>query len=220
MRLKELRGLPVVEPTAARKIGTVADYQVDSSSGRLAALDLGPADGSGTPERVPAHAIRRVGRHAVMLTGRAALGSGPPDSSERWLSSDNLAGLEVLGDDGNRIGHLADAIFNQDTLEVEAYLLGGLGLFGRLFGRRGRLEPASVASCSQSLMIVTTGHLNERSTATSAANGDGAVPLADAAVGASETVRVPLKLDDRAPLPSAGGTRDGQPVATSHRDSD
>ncbi|MCA1644938.1 MAG: PRC-barrel domain-containing protein, partial [Chloroflexi bacterium] len=37
MRLKELRGLPVIDPTAARKIGTVQDYQIDPASGRLAA---------------------------------------------------------------------------------------------------------------------------------------------------------------------------------------
>ena len=66
MRLKELRGLPVIDPTAARKIGTVSDYQVDPANGRLAALDLDGSDGRGA-ERVLAQRIRRVGANAVIL---------------------------------------------------------------------------------------------------------------------------------------------------------
>ena len=64
MRLKELRGLPVIDPTAARKVGTVIDYQVDPVSGRIAALDITPVD-STESQRVLAQRIRRVGTSAV-----------------------------------------------------------------------------------------------------------------------------------------------------------
>ena len=32
-------------------------------------------------------------------------------------------GLEVMGDDGNRVGRVLDATFDQDSLEIDAYLL-------------------------------------------------------------------------------------------------
>src|SRR5207244_4857672 len=67
MRLKELRGLPVIDPTAARKIGIVSDYQVDPATGRLAALDIDAVKNGGT-ERIMAQRIRRVGGSAVILT--------------------------------------------------------------------------------------------------------------------------------------------------------
>ena len=140
MRLKELRGLPVIDPTAARKIGTVLDYQVDPASGRLAALDITSiADGDG--ERVLAARIRRVGRSAVILTGRGGNVAGTtPEVDERWLDASTLGGLEVMGDDGNRVGRLVDATFDQDSLEIDVYLLRSSTL-QRLLGRRRRISP-------------------------------------------------------------------------------
>src|SRR5438045_7843300 len=114
MRLKELRGLPVIDPTAARKVGTVTDYQVDPMSGRIAALDVTSVNGSDS-ERVLAQRIRRVGSSAVILTARG--GSMPReliDINERWLDTSTTIGLEVMGDDGVRIGRLVDASFDQD----------------------------------------------------------------------------------------------------------
>ena len=52
MRLKELRGIPVIDPTAARKVGTVLDYQVDPAASRLAALDINSVE-TGDGERIP-----------------------------------------------------------------------------------------------------------------------------------------------------------------------
>src|SRR5262245_24818812 len=123
MRLKELHGLPVIDPTAARKAGTVSDYQVDPVSGGIAALAVGGTE-AGEPERILGHRIRRVGRNAVILTGRVNPNpSVVPDLNDRWLDGSSLVGLEVLGDDGNRIGRLIDGTFDQDTLEIGAYLL-------------------------------------------------------------------------------------------------
>ena len=166
MRLKELRGLPVIDPTAARKIGTVQDYQIDPASGRLAALDInGVEDDDG--ERILAARIRRVGSNAVILTPRGGLIPGtPPEVNEHWLDASTLQGLEVMGDDGNLVGHLVDAAFDQDSLEVNAYLLRSGG-FDQLLGRRGRIPPAKVHSCSRELMMFATGRLKELPSATS-----------------------------------------------------
>lgn len=198
MRLRQLRGLPVIDPTAARKIGTVVDYQVDPSASRLAALDL---EGG---ERIPAQRIRRVGSSAVILTPHG--GSMPPlepEVNERWLDTSSLVGLEVMGDDGDRIGHLVDAAFDQDSLDIQSYALDA-SLFDRLLGRRGRIEPSKVHACSRELMIVTTGRVKEIEPSPTEA-----MPSLD--------MRMPLKDADRLPAPTYEPVENGQPVSSRRR---
>jgi sporulation protein YlmC with PRC-barrel domain len=198
MRLKELRGLPVIDPTAARKIGTVVDYQVDPASSRLAALDISGVE-KGDGERILASRIRRVGRSAVILTARGGATPGtPPEINDRWLDTSTLVGLEVMGDDGNRIGKLVDANFNQDSLDVDAYLLRAGGL-ERLTGQRGRIQPAKVHSCSRELMMVS--RLKE---APAPAFEESTTSL---------SLSMPLKAEDRLPAPSFDQVPDKQPVA-------
>jgi sporulation protein YlmC with PRC-barrel domain len=198
MRLKELRGLPVIDPTAARRVGTVADYQVDPATGRIAALDITCVDGD-AGERVLAQRIRRVGSSAVILTARGGSLAGPSvEINDRWLDTSTAIGLEVMGDDGNRIGHLVDGTFDQDTLEIQAYLLRS-SFFERLIGRRGRIQPAKVHSCSRELMIVSTGRLKETERAS-----DETMPL---------DVPMQLKDADRLPAPTFEPVADGHPVA-------
>jgi uncharacterized protein YrrD len=198
MRLKELRGLPVIDPTAARKVGTVTNYQVDPAAGRVAALDINPVDPS-DGERILGHRIRRVGRHAVVLVGRAASASNATlEQNDTWIDPAALEGLEVLGDDGDRIGHLMDASFDQNSLEIEAYLLNAT-FWQRLTGRHGRIQPTQVHSCSRELMIVTTGRMVE--------------PAPDTDADADTTaIGVPLKVEDRLPEPDKSPVENGQRV--------
>jgi sporulation protein YlmC with PRC-barrel domain len=200
MRLKELRGLPVIDPTAARKIGTVVDYQVDPTSNRLAALDISGGE-EGDEERVLAARIRRVGRSAVILTARGgAVPGAEPEINEHWLDSASLVGLEVMGDDGNRVGEVVDATFDQDNLEVEAYLLR-TGVFQRLSGRTDRILPARVHACSRDLMVVV--RLKE----TAAIE-----PSVDQET-TTLTLGIPLKGEDRLPAPSFDQVPDGKPIS-------
>jgi sporulation protein YlmC with PRC-barrel domain len=202
MRLKELRGLPVIDPTAARKIGTVQDYQIDPVSGRLAALDIDGVE-NGDGERILAARIRRVGSSAVILTPRGGVTPGTPaEVNERWLDASTLQGLEVMGDDGNLVGHLIDASFDQDSLEVNAYLLRSGG-FDQLLGRRGRIAPAKVHSCSRELMIFATGRLSELA---------GATPVVEETPSPTLSLRMPLKAEDRLPAPSFDEEPEPQPV--------
>jgi len=194
MRLKELRGLPVIDPTAARKIGTVTDYQVDPASGRIAALDVTGIDGH-DDQRILAPRIRRVGHNAVILTARGGATAGAPvEMNDRWLDSASLVGLEVMGDDGNRIGRLLDAGFDQDSLDVDAYMLSS-GFWARLFSRNARIAPAKVHSCSRELMMVSTGRVKELTS-----------------VPETTSLGVPLKIEDRPALPTYEQVPDGTPV--------
>jgi sporulation protein YlmC with PRC-barrel domain len=201
MRLKELRGLPVIDPTAARKVGTVTDYQIDPASGHLAALDISGVE-NGEDERILAPRIRRVGRSAVILTARGgATASAPVEVNEHWLDTSTLSGLDVMGDDGNRVGRLVDAAFNQDTLEIEAYLLRSGGWL-RILGRGDRIQPGKVHACSRELMLVATGRVKELPVP--AAASEDTTPL---------SLRMPLKTDDRLPAPDYEHVPDGQPVS-------
>jgi uncharacterized protein YrrD len=201
MRLKQLRGLPVIDPTAARKIGTVTDYQVDPVSRRLAALDVTPVSGA-EAERILAQRIRRVGSSAVVLTARGgSMPSAPSEVNERWLDTSTTDGLEVMGDDGNRIGHVVDATFDQDSLEIQAYLLQS-SLFEQVSGRPGRIAPDKVHSCSRELMVVTTGRVPETGVAP-----EETAPL---------EMRMPLKDEDRVSVPSFEPVPDGKPVRANH----
>lgn len=202
MRLNELHGLPVIDPTAARKIGSVVDYQVDPTSNRLAALDVSGVDDDGAGERVLAARIRRVGRSAVILTARGGGVAGPePEVNDRWLDSSSLVGLAVMGDDGDRIGEVLDATFNQDTLEVEAYVLRS-DVFQRLTGRADRILPARVHSCSRELMLVARAK-------------ETAVAAAPPALEETTTVSlgVALKGEDRLPAPSFDQVPDGKAIS-------
>jgi sporulation protein YlmC with PRC-barrel domain len=199
MRLKQLRGLPVIDPVTARKIGNVLDYQIDPVSGQVAAIDVGHVTAEDSDaQRILAQRIRRVGRSAVILTGT---GSGesilPPTIEDRWLDAASLVGLEVMGDDGNNIGRLVDAAFNQDTLSIDFYLLR-LGVLERLIPRRGRIVPSRIQSCSRELMLLSTG-------------GVAALPVASTEE-ATPSLPVPLKVDDRLPAPSFEQVPEGQPA--------
>jgi len=194
MRLKELRGLPVIDPTAARKIGTVTDYQVDPASGRIAALDVAGID-SYDDQRILAPRIRRVGHSAVILTARGgAMASAPIEINDHWLDGSSLVGLEVMGDDGNGIGRLLDAGFDQDSLDIDAYMLSS-GFWERLFSRDARIAPAKVQACSRELMMVNTGRVEELTS-----------------VSEPTGISLPLKADDRLALPTYDQVPDGTPV--------
>lgn len=156
MRLTEIRGLPVIDPMTARKVGVVSNYYVDAVGGRLAAIEVdGDADPlGGRSSRIPAAQIRRLGHHAVMLTRRPRAEAGQDsDAPDSLLDARQLDGLEVMGDDGRRIGQVADANVDPDSLHVQAFVLR-TSFLAWLLNRNARLAPASVASASTEMLLV------------------------------------------------------------------
>ncbi len=91
MRIDSLRNLAVIDPDTACRTGTVTDYWLDPSAGRLAALELRPVDIDQT-QRVSCARVGRIGHDAVMLMrrGEQAISSLEP------IPADWLDGVETL----------------------------------------------------------------------------------------------------------------------------
>ena len=161
MRMTELKGRAVIDPTTARKRGVVVDVLVDATTARLAAVDVAPPEAE-SPERIPADSIARIGRHAVMLTrgspsspstsSSAAAEDGSGEVVDR-LDYGSLVGLEVLDEGGERVGYLQDAQVDPESLAVTAYELAGAA-WRRWLHRKSEIGSEEVTSWSRELMLV------------------------------------------------------------------
>ena len=150
MRLSKVTGLPVVDTHVARQAGVVSDVLLDLQAGRVAVLNVQHADGW-LIQRIPAEYIYRLGPHTVLVSDTVAVDLGPPQPDQRWFPLESLLGLEVLTEGGERVGHIADAELDAQTLVVKAYLLKEARGVWR---RRGRIHPDEVVTYSPELMIV------------------------------------------------------------------
>jgi len=150
VRLSKVTGLPVVDTHVARQAGVVSDVLLDLQAGRVAVLNVQHADGW-LVQRIPAEYIYRLGPHTVLVSDTLAVDLGPPLPDQRWFPLESLLGLEVLTEGGERVGHIADAELDAQTLVVKAYLLKEAGGVWR---RRGRVHPDEVVTYSPELMIV------------------------------------------------------------------
>src|SRR5437870_13587516 len=100
--------MPVVDTHVARQAGIVSDVLLDLETGRVAVLNVKHADGW-LVQRIPAEYIYRIGPHTVLVADTVAVDLGPPRPEQRWFSSENLVGLEVLTEGGERVGEIVDA---------------------------------------------------------------------------------------------------------------
>ena len=150
MRLTKVTGLPVVDTHVARQAGVVSDVLVDLQAGRVAVLNVQHADGW-LVQRIPAEYIYRIGPHTVLVSDTVAVDLGPPHADQRYFPLETLVGLEVLSEGGERVGHIADAELDAQTLAVTVYLLKETR---GLWRRRGRIHPEDVLTFSPELMVV------------------------------------------------------------------
>lgn len=153
MRMTELKGRVVVDPTTARKRGVVIDVLVDATTARLAAVDISAPEVGGA-ERIPADWIARIGRDAVMLARTSAPEEGESRGpTEHCLDYESLVGLEVLDEGGDRVGYLQDAQVDPDSLSVTAYELTGAA-WRRWLRWSSEIGSDEVTSWSRELMLV------------------------------------------------------------------
>jgi sporulation protein YlmC with PRC-barrel domain len=142
--------MPVIDLTA-RRLGNVEEIYLDLRAARLSLIDV--RAGQGMPsQRIAGARISRVGAHAIMLMGwvHGGLPSLPVD--EEWIESENVLGMEVIDDGGDRIGYISDVYLNRDSLAIEAYELETPWYEDALRGPR-LIMPGQVYSCSHDLMI-------------------------------------------------------------------
>jgi sporulation protein YlmC with PRC-barrel domain len=150
VKLSHVVGLPVVDTHVARQAGVVSDLLLDVEVGRVAVLNVQHADGW-LVQRIPAEYVYRLGPHTVLVADTQAVDIGPPITDERWVHAATLVGLEVLTEGGDRVGHIADADLDNQTLAVRSYMLKAARGAWR---RRGRVRPDQVLTASPELMII------------------------------------------------------------------
>ena len=142
--------MPVVDTHVARQAGVVCEVLLDMQAGRVAVLNVNHGDGW-LVQRIPAEYVYRLGPHTVMVSDTVAVDLGPPSIQQRWFPIQSLIGLEVLTDGGDRVGQIAAAELDVQTLAVTAYLLRNAHGAWR---RGGRVHPDEVVACSPELMLV------------------------------------------------------------------
>lgn len=150
MRLTRVTGLPVVDTHVARQAGIVSDVLLDLQAGRVALLNVKHADGW-LVQRIPAEFVYRLGPHTILVADTVAVDVGPPQANPRWCSIESVVGLQVLSEGGDRVGQIADAEIDDQTLVVRAYLLRNASGAWR---RQGRIHPDEVVGASSELMLV------------------------------------------------------------------
>lgn len=142
--------MPVVDTHVARQAGVVSDVLLDMQAGRVAVLNVKHADGW-LVQRIPAEYVYRLGPHTVLVADTISVDLGPPPPDQRWFPIQSVLGLEVLTDGGDRVGQIADAELDNQTLVVRAYLLRNANGAWR---RIGRVHPDEVVACSPELMLI------------------------------------------------------------------
>ncbi len=163
LRLSQIQGLPVIDTRIARQAGLVADVLISPVDRVMQAIDV-QYGGGWFVQRIPAVLVRTVGTHVVLVDGSVDLEFSPPQAKDpNWVGSRAILGLDVFTLEGDRIGYVADALFNTETFQVLYYELTRPG-WARL--RRRRIYPEEVVGCSEDLMLVEPSRrLTQRETA-------------------------------------------------------
>lgn len=162
MRITQFKGRQVINTATAHRIGVIADTLIDARTARIVALEVASPE-HGDCTRIPSEWITHVGNAAVMImrsTGSTSGDSG--HATERCLNYASLLGLEVLDEDGERIGTVEDAVVDAERLAISMFEVARTGWHRRL-NVMSQVRPGDVASCSRDVMLIREGCLAARS---------------------------------------------------------
>jgi len=151
-RLNQLRGMPVVDISSAHRIGNVLNVHLDPNAGSIESIDVGRS-GEAAEHRLKVVDIRRIGKDAVVMLPVAADSHHRQDALDGFIDTATIMGLEVIDEEGDRLGFISDILINADTLEVHTYELTTPYL-ERLFRGPRRVPPDRVLMCSRDVMII------------------------------------------------------------------
>jgi len=151
-RLGQLRGMPVVDISSAHRIGNVLNVHLDPNTGSVESIDVGRS-GEAAERRVKVVDIRRIGKDAVVMLPAATNGHHRQEALDGFIDTATITGLEVLDEEGDRVGFISDILLNADSLEVHAYELT-TPFMERLFRGPRRIAPDRVLMCSRDVMLI------------------------------------------------------------------
>ena len=124
MHITELRGLRVISLSETLKMGKVEDALLDPTAHWVAALRVRSGGAPGHEHIVLREAVKRVGQHAVVLGTPIGMGSENPPELDRLIDLRGFIGLEVVTDEGVKLGQIHDATIDPQTLNILEYELG------------------------------------------------------------------------------------------------
>jgi uncharacterized protein YrrD len=113
MRAREIGGRPVVTLDTAEDVAEVKDVVFSYGTASVVGFTLNKRRFLGSPmkEQLPWSRVAALGRDAVMIESRAALGAGDEAMAEAAASSDrDVIGAAVMTDAGARLGTVEDVI--------------------------------------------------------------------------------------------------------------
>jgi len=133
-RMKELRGLAIVDVSQGRRIGRADEVLISPSSGRLLGFVMKGIGVLRRRERVVEMAdVRSIGPDAITVDDAAvahSLRSAPDDLRAARRGDRVLIGKRVVTQAGRVVGTVSDCMINEGRARVSGLLLGS-GLFGR-----------------------------------------------------------------------------------------
>jgi sporulation protein YlmC with PRC-barrel domain len=152
MRLDKLRKRTVVDPQTGTRLGTVTDYLVDATAGRVAVLIVHPVEAE-LSQPVSADRVLHVGQDAVILSRSTGTGASAPLRSD-LLDRRHLRGLIAFTDTGKRLGRV-EALDVDTTLKIQNFKLAA-PIWRRWLWWRKNIAAASVAWCGRDVLVVRT----------------------------------------------------------------
>jgi uncharacterized protein YrrD len=115
-RASELIGRPIIALDSATQVAEVKDVVVDTQSAQAIGFTLrgrgllaGPAPGF-----LPLEAVHAIGRDAVMVASRDAIGDPDDARSARPAEEEDLIGKEAVSVTGSSLGTVSDVILEID----------------------------------------------------------------------------------------------------------
>jgi uncharacterized protein YrrD len=123
MRITTFRGLRVISLAEALKMGKVEDVLLDPTARWVAAVRVRSGGITSNEHIVLREAVKRVGQHAVVLGDPVGMGSERPIELDRLIDLHGFLGMEVVSDEGTRLGHIRDAEVDTQTLNITEYEL-------------------------------------------------------------------------------------------------
>jgi uncharacterized protein YrrD len=193
MRLDDLRNLVVIDPDTACLVGAVTGYWIDAAGGRVGAITIRPVDVD-LPQRFSSDRVARVGTDAVMLTrANGAMAPVAAPVSDGWLDRHHMSSLVVYTDVGERLGRVAGAHIDAETLTIESYDLA-VPLWRRWLPGRKSVTADCVAWCGRDVLVVRT---DEPVKLRPVGREDGSLPIDLAGAASNEGEVILRDLTDR-----------------------